>query len=528
MTQSTAMPTATRDASGLLRYDVETAPDVRAVLDATVACCPTSVAAIDDHGTITYEGLRAEVTSLAGKLAARGITAGDRVALLAGNSIAFTAACWAVWDLGAILVPLNFRLTAADLAAQVTDSGPSLLLVGGTRRELGEAVVALTGVPVAFQVAGSAFLADEPGADYTPAPLTGDSPLAILYTSGTTGRPKGVVVSHANALQNSITCIEVIGRRPDDVELIVAPQFNVTGLCSATIPVVRAGMCMVLMDAFDAARGVEAIRERGVTSVVGAPTLWWRLLAAAGDEGLPTLRLALYGGAPMPRALLDSMRSALPQARFGNGYGMTETCSMVCYVGDEDAVERSESVGRPLPVTDLRVLDPESDEDTPVGEVGEVTVRGPQVAIGYWTPEGIKPLVDADGWLRTGDGARLVDGFVVLADRLKDVIKRAGESVFSIEVEEVLYQHPAVLEASVTGVPDPTMGERVLAVVVLKPGQDVDPESLRDHCRASLAGFKVPSFVVFRDELPRNAGGKVIKATLKEEFAARHVESGSQ
>jgi acyl-CoA synthetase (AMP-forming)/AMP-acid ligase II len=528
VTDSATLPTATRDASGLLRYDVETPPDLRGVLDATVERRPDALAAIDDHGAISYEGLRAEVRTLAGRLAARGIGAGDRVGLLAGNSIAFTAACWAVWDLGAILVPLNFRLTASDLAAQVVDSGPLLLLVGGTRRELGEAVVALTGVEAAFQEPGRAFLADEPLAPYAPAPLTGDTPLAILYTSGTTGRPKGVVISHANALQNSVTCIEVIGRRAEDVELIVAPQFNVTGLCSATIPVVRAGMSMVLMDAFDAARGVAAIREHGVTSVVGAPTLWWRLLDAAGDAGLPTLRLALYGGAPMPRALLDGMRAALPKARFGNGYGMTETCSMVCYVGDEDALERSESVGRPLPVTDLRILDPETDAETPPGEVGEVTVRGPQVAMGYWTADGIKPLVDDGGWLRTGDGARLVDGFVVLADRLKDVIKRAGESVFSIEVEEVLYQHPAVLEASVTGVPDPTMGERVLAVVVRKPGYDTDPETLRGHCRASLAGFKVPSFIVFRDELPRNAGGKVVKATLKEEFAARLVESGSQ
>ncbi len=528
MTSSTTLASAIRDESGLLRYDVEAPEDLRGVLDATVALRPAAVAVIDDYGTTTYAQLRSEVTALAGRLAARGVLPGDRVALLAGNSLAFTVACWAVWDLGAILVPLNYRLTVADLKAQVAGSDPTLLLIGDTRRELGEAVVEGTGVTAVIQADSRPFLSAEPKSTYAQAPLTGATPLAILYTSGTTGQPKGVVVSHGNAIQNSITCIEVIGRRPDDVELVVAPQFNVTGLCSATIPVVRAGMSMVLMDAFDATRGVEAIRAHGVTSVVGAPTLWWRLLEAAGDEGLPSLRLALYGGAPMPRALLDSMRSALPQARFGNGYGMTETCSMVCYVGDDAAVERSESVGRPLPVTDVRILDPHGDDEAPAGSVGEVVVRGPQVAIGYWTPEGIKPLVDDEGWLRTGDGARLVDGFVVLADRLKDVIKRAGESVFSIEVEEVLYQHPDVLEASVTGVPDPTMGERVLAVVVPKPGHAVDAETLRTFCRGSLAGFKVPSFIVIRDELPRNAGGKVIKATLKEEFAARHVESGSQ
>ena len=280
-------------------------------------------------------------------------------------------------------------------------------------------------------------------------------------------------------------------------------------------------MTGVLLDGFNADRVVELTRELGVTSTVGAPTMWWRILESAGPQGLPTLRLALYGGAPMPSALLDRMFTSLTSASFGNGYGMTETCSMVTYLGGDDALRHSESVGQPLPVTELRILAPTAQHDVANGEVGEVTVRGPQVAIGYWIDGVATPLVDADGWLRTGDAARLVDGFVVLADRLKEVIKRGGESIFSIEVEEVLYQHPAILEAAVVGVPDDVFGEKVLAAIVVKPGVDTDRDDILLFCRKSLASFKVPSYVEFVDELPRNAGGKVVKGQLKEKFVQR-------
>lgn len=514
---------------GLLRYDVAAPQHMREMLEDTVANVPEKLAIITGDDCITYRDLLKEVRGLAGRLAAIGVGVGDRVALLAGSGIAFTVAAWATWDLGAILVPLNFRLTVADLAAQVEDSAPSVILVGRTRSELGAALAAL--VPDLVRTQGHderQFVSDIPPVEHPSAHLAADMPAAILYTSGTTGRPKGVVISHGNIVQNSITCTSVIGRSRDDVELVMAPQFNVTGLCSETVPAIHAGMTMVLMDTFDATSAVQAIREHSVTATVGAPTMWWRLLDSAGDEGLPTLRLALYGGAPMPRALQHRMRQALPGVRYGNGYGMTETTSMVCYLGGQDAIDRPESVGPPLPLTELRIVDPETGADVAAGEVGEVVVRGAQVALGYWTGDGVQPLTDADGWLRTGDGARLVDGLLVLADRLKDVIKRAGESIFSIEVEEVLYQHPDVMDASVAGVPDPTMGERVLAVVVPKPGRDPDADSIREYCRAHMAGFKVPSFVMFRDELPRNAGGKVIKGVLKEEFAARTLASEPQ
>lgn len=524
------MVTASRAAAdGLLRYDVDAPSDLRSLLDVSAARFPDRAAVIGQDRTLTYRELRAEVDALARRLRAIGILPGERVGLLAGSGAAFTTAAWATWELAAVLVPLNSRLTASDLATQVADSAPLVVLVGATRRALADELAALVDVEVAIQPELQApLLADRPETPGERAVLAPADAAAILYTSGTTGRPKGVVISHANAIQNSITCTAVIGRTSDDVELVMAPQFNVTGLCSQTVPAVHLGMTMVPLDVFDAEGAVDAVRRHGVTSTVGAPTMWGRLLDTAGAEGLPSLRLALYGGAPMPRALQARMSQALPSARFGNGYGMTETTSMVCYLGGDAAVERSESVGPPLPVTELRLVDPESEDDVPDGEVGEIVVRGPQVAMGYWTGDRSAPLADDDGWLRTGDAGRLVDGCVVLADRLKDVVKRGGESVFSIEVEEALYQHPDILEAAVVGVPDPAMGERVLAVVVPKSGRHVDADEVRAFCRARVAGFKVPSFVTERIDLPRNAGGKVAKSVLKEEFAALHVASDSQ
>jgi acyl-CoA synthetase (AMP-forming)/AMP-acid ligase II len=505
-------------ATGLRRYDTATPPDLVEMLDATVAARPDAAAFIDDAGTVTWRELDGLVAASAAGLRAAGLRRGDRVAVVAGNGLAFTSVYWGAWRAGLVVVPLNHRLTADDLARQVADSGAALLLVGHGKEALGLAAAAAAGVRHHHQAAARCFF-EEVADDGVRTAVEPSTPAAILYTSGTTGAPKGVVVSHANAVQNSVTCVDVIGRRPDDRELVMAPQFNVTGLCSVTVPIVHLGMCGVLLDGFDAGRAVAAVRTHGVTSAVGAPTMWWRLLEAAGDEGLPSLRLALYGGAPMPVALLSRMREALPAASFGNGYGMTETCSMITYLGGDDATSRPESVGRPLPVTELRIVGSDGSE-VPLGEVGEIVVRGPQVALGYWSADGVRPITDEQGWLRTGDAARLDHGVVVLADRLKDVIKRAGESVFSIEVEEVLYQHPDVLEAAVLGVPDDQLGEVVAAVVVAKPGRTVDTGSVVDHCKRHLARFKVPSLIRTAHELPRNAGGKVDKPALRQGFRA--------
>ena len=505
--------------TGRLIYDVDAPSSLVDMLDRSVRDYPDRTAIVDDSYRVSYSELNAYVDILAARLSFLGVRPDARVALLSGSGLAFTAAAWAVWKLGANLVPLNWRLTATDLAAQIADSQSEFVLVGRTRVDLGRQLEGLTDSTFVFQSDDEPTFLEGAESSTFDVAVGEDTPAAMLYTSGTTGRPKGVVISHGSAVQNSITATEVIGRRHEDVELVLAPQFNVTGLCSQTVPAVHLGMTMVLPDTFDAKQAVRLIDEHEVSVAVGAPTMWWRILEAADEESLTSLRLALYGGAPMPRALQDLMRTRLPQASFGNGYGMTETTSMVSYIGGDAAIDRPESVGKPLPITEMRLVSGEDGSDVPEGDVGEVVVRGPQIALGYWRDSEIVPIVDSEGWLRTGDAARMVDGYIVLADRLKDVIKRSGESVFSIEVEEVLYQHPDIFEASVVGVPDERMGERVLAVVALKDERVLEEEDVKSFCRESLANFKVPSYVMFRDALPRNAGGKVIKEQLRKEFS---------
>ncbi|WP_182525239.1 class I adenylate-forming enzyme family protein [Nocardioides dongkuii] len=512
---------ATRvDARGIPHYDVPLPVDLVDMLRRTVRSRGAHPALITAEERLTWRELGAETESLARRLSGAGVAPGDRVAVLAGNGLPFTTAVFATWAAGAVAVPLNFRLTGTDLAVLLGDSGARILLVGRGMADLAAAAVdtARTRLLVAHVDDGGRFLAGDVEGELPAATPGGEAPAAVMYTSGTTGRPKGVVISHGNALQNAVTCTEVIGREPGDVELVMVPQFNITGLCSQTVPVAMIGATAYLLDGFDAAKALDAIGDHHCTSTVGAPTMWWRLLEQADVQGrdeLGALRLALFGGAPMPTSLLARMQVAMPQATLGNGFGMTETCSMITYVGGDDAVRMPHSVGRPLPLTELRLLRPGTREDAAPGETGEIVVRGGQVALGYWTSEGIVPLTDAEGWVATGDAAVLEDGFVVLRDRLKDVIKRGGESVFSFEVENVLYQHPGVLDAAVVGAPDEQYGERVVAHVVAKPGHDLAPEEVRDFCRERLARFKVPSTVEIRDDLPRNPGGKVVKSLLR-------------
>lgn len=499
------------------------APSLLALLEAAVAAHGAKVALVDEQRELTYDGLAREVDGLAGRLAALGVGAGDRVALLFGNGIPYTTAVFATWRLGAIAVPLNGRLLPREMAPLLENAEPALLLIGRGYEAAADELAAASAAPLHREGPEGALLAGVAPAALPAAAVEPGTPAALMYTSGTTGRPKGVVVSHRNLAQNSRTCIDVIGRRADDVEIVMVPQFNITGLGSQTIPLLDAGMTGVLAPRFDPGLVLELMERHRVTVTVAAPTMWWRLLddPSFAQRDLSVLRLALYGGAPMPEALFDRLRAAFPGASFGNGYGMTETCSMVTYIGGEEIVARPNSVGRPLPITELRVVDPGSGADVAGGEVGELWFRGPQISAGYWrNPEATEALFADGGWLRTGD-AGLVDedGFVALRDRLKDVVKRGGESIYCFEVENALYEHPAVAEAAVVGVPDEELGERVKAVVVLKQGAQASGDELVAFTRERLARFKTPSVVEFRPELPRNAGGKVMKQLLKDAAA---------
>ena len=516
-------------ADGLREYAGDYARDLVAMLERTVADRGAAVAFVDDVRRVTWSEFGDEVEGLARRLAATGVRQGDRVALLFRNGIPYTVALWAVWRLAAIVVPLNARLVPEEMSTLLRNADPVLLLIGRGLENAGDEVArSLPGLRGAYREDAEGRLLGEvePAGEPPVTRLTPQDPAAIMYTSGTTGQPKGVIISHRNAVQNSRTCLDVIGRRPGEVELVMVPQFNITGLNSQTIPVVSAGMTGILASAFDPSRILELMEMHAVNATVGSPTMWWRLMEepSLSERNLSSLRLLLYGGAPMPPALLDRLQRAFPAATFGNGYGMTETCSMLTYIDGADIFAHPNSVGRPLPITDARVVDPQTKRDVGTGEVGELWVKGAQVSAGYWRhPEATGALFE-DGWLRTGDAVSIEsDGFITLRDRLKDVVKRGGESIYSFEIENVLFQFPAVLDAAVVGIPDEVYGERVKAVVVLKPGQHATESDIKEFCRQHLGRFKVPSIVEFRAELPRNPGGKVLKKLLKE---AQPAEKG--
>ena len=343
---------------------------------------------------------------------------------------------------------------------------------------------------------------------------------ALFYTSGTTGRPKGAMTTHENFLTTIETVIRCRGLDRDarvrHATLISVPLFHVTGCNSQFLTQIALGGTSVLMPRFDAAAFLSAIPEYGITLVTSVPTIYELVLRnpALATTDVSTVRTLSYGGAPIAPELVHRLRAAFPKARLGNGFGLSETSALATFLPDEYADTHADAVGFPAPVNDVRI-----DEPDPVSGVGELLVRGHNVVAGYWGDPVRTADTFVDGWLHTGDLARIDDGIVRIVDRAKDMINRGGENVYSVEVENALAAHPDVLEVAVVGVPDPVMGEKVGAVVLARPGTEPDElvASLCSFARERLADFKVPQFVrVIEGPLPRNAGGKVPKAPLRE------------
>ena len=342
---------------------------------------------------------------------------------------------------------------------------------------------------------------------------------AIFYTSGTTGFPKGAMTSHENFLTNSENCRRVIGMPEHDPtvrNLISVPLFHVTGCNSQLLPTLQQGGTAVVMPAFEVQRFLSAIVEERITVVTTVPAIFWLAISQKnfGDFDVSGVRFATYGGAPIAPELVKQVKQSFAGARVGNGFGLSETSSVSTFLPDEHAATHADSVGFAVPVVDLDLLDPD-----PETHVGELLIRGANVVMGYWAKPEATADTFRDGWLRTGDLARIdAEGFTYIVDRAKDMINRGGENVYCVEVENVLAAAPGVFEVVVIGVPDEMMGEKVGAVVVPTPGTTFDREAFFAHAGAHLADFKVPQHLVVRDEvLPRNPGGKVLKATLRKE-----------
>jgi len=475
-----------RNVVDLLRETVERHPDRPAVTEL-------------DGPSVSYAELWERASRVAGGLRAAGVAPGDRVALRIGNGLDWLLAFWGTHLAGAIVVPMNTRLAEVEAEFVLRDCGAAHVVGPGEPLPDGEPLV----------------VDDAAHGDVA----------ALFYTSGTTGRPKGAMVTHENFLttiESVLRCRE-LSRDPKarHATLISVPLFHVTGCCSQMMTQIALGGLSVVMPQFKPAPFLAAIERYGITLVTSVPTIYELVLRHPdfATTDVSTVRTLSYGGAPIAPELVARLLVAFPRARLGNGFGLSETSALATFLPHEYATTHADAVGFPTPVNDVRI-----DRPDPESGIGELLVRGPNVVAGYWGDPVRTAETFVDGWLHTGDMATITDGpgfqdMVRIVDRAKDMINRGGENVYSVEVENALAAHPDVVEVAVVGVADPVMGEKVGAVVLPRPGvsaAELVPELIA-FARTQLADYKVPQFIrVLEAPLPRNAGGKVLKSPLRQ------------
>jgi long-chain acyl-CoA synthetase len=479
-----------------------------------MAVAAERVAVSFDGAELTYADVWDRCRRLAGGLHALGLGRGDRVAVLAQNSHRYLELYQAVPAAGMVLVPLNHRHSDAELRYALADSGARVLFaerdVAGLPASVEHVVEADGG--------HEALLVDAEPADF-PDDVGEDDLAGLFYTGGTTGASKGVMLRHRSLVANAMHIQAFWPFDPETRFLLVAPMFHLAGTLAVLASVWHGGR-QVVMRAFDAAGLLDLVERERITATQVVPSM----LAAISEEQLArprdvsSLRFLTFGGAPSATETLRRAHRAFPGAELMTMYGATETAPLVTAVRHVEALvdsPRARTCGQPLVGVEVRIVDPGERTPVGVGEVGEVAVRGPNVMLGYWEKPDETAAALAGGWYHTGDLGRLDEaGYLYLVDRAKDMIVTGGENVYSTEVEDVLYRHPAVLEAAVFGIPDARWGEAVHAVVV--PRSDVTEHDLLAHCREAIAGYKVPKRIEIRDEpLPKSGAGKVLKRELR-------------
>ena len=482
-----------RGSDGIARYQ-GLQPSLVAMLRSSVEQSPTTEAIVEAGGPrITYRELWERSAQIAGGLRKLGIERGDRVAIRLGNGLEWCLAFFGIQLAGAIAVPVNTRFSESEAEYVITDSGSKFVCL-----------------PDAFLPRGPSLAVD----DLSPQDVS-----AIFYTSGTTGFPKGAMTTHEGFLSNIETCRRIFPLPFDGTlrTLVSVPLFHVTGCNSQLLPTCAGLGTTVIMPQFDVQAFLRLIPEERINSLVSVPAVFWLAVNQPNFAEFDTtgVRWLCYGGAPIAPDLVLRILEAFPTARVGNGFGLTETTSVATFLPHAYARLRPETVGFAAPVVDLK-LDVEGHEPG----VGELLIRGPNIVKGYWNKAEATADAFAGGWLHSGDLARLDEqGFVQIVDRKMDMVNRGGENVYCVEVENALAAHPAVFEVAVLGVPDEMMGEKVGAVIVLKPQrQPDDARDLLEFAQERLADFKIPQYVVIRCEaLPRNPGGKILKKRLREE-----------
>jgi long-chain acyl-CoA synthetase len=541
-------------------------PTLRAILELSRSFGDATFLVYEDE-RMSFAEHFAEAAAFAGVLSRRyEVKAGDRVAIVMRNFPEWVVAFWSAAALGAVIVPLNAWWTGSELAYGLEDSGTKVAVLDAERlgrllphlddlRATGlehvivvrpddarEPVVVPTGVESYDELMSTARTSDDN--DLPRAEINTDDNATIFYTSGTTGKPKGALGTQRNICTNLFslgflaTRGQLMTREPAEPEapsgtqnayLLSVPLFHATGCHSILVANTATGGKIVMMRRWNPERALELIERERITIFGGVPTMAWQVLNSPDFtiRDTSSVRSVAYGGAPAPPELVRRIKQQFPDGNASNGYGLTETSSVTSMNSGDDYVRKPESCGPPVPVCDVRVVDPDG-RDVPTGEPGELWIKGPNVVKGYWNKPEATAGTFSNGWLHTGDVARLDDeGFIFIVDRAKDMVIRGGENVYSAEVEAALFEHPAVADAAVIGIPHEVLGEEVGAVVVLRPGETVTAEEMRAHVAERIASFKVPAHIWFRAEpLPRNPAGKVLKRDLRTEVASVAEASG--
>ena len=538
-------------------------PSLRTVLELSRGYGERTFLVYEDERTSFEEHFRQAATLAQRLIDHYGVEKGDRVAIAMRNFPEWAVAFWAAAATGAVVVPLNAWWTGPELEYGLADSGAKVLVADGQRLErlaphlsglselTGVIGVRTTDDDGIWNVPPEAdayqdVLGEQPAAAGITLPdvtLEPEDDATIFYTSGTTGKPKGALGSQRNICGNllslgfsaargaarsasSSTPIGETATAPaQSAYLLSVPFFHATGCHSILVANTAAGGKLVLMRKWDPERALELIERERITIFGGVPSMAWQVLDSPDFQKRDTSSVASigYGGAPAPPELVRRIEEMFPGRTPSNGYGLTETSSVTTMNSGDDYLTHPDSVGTPVPICDLKTVDP-AGEELPAGEVGELWIRGPNVVKGYWHKPAETAQTFSDGWLHTGDVARIdEEGFVYIVDRAKDMVIRGGENVYCVEVEAALFEHPAVSDAAVIGIPHQVLGEEVGAVVTLKPGAEVTEEELRKHVGSRLAAFKVPVRIWFRSEpLPRNPAGKILKQELRNELVTRH------
>ena len=495
--------------------------------ESSVERFPNQAALVHEAERVTYAELNEKVNQAAYALKhVYGIQKGDTVALLLMNGIPFAISVYAILKIGAIAVPLNTKLKSTELLGMLKDANVKTVIsneewwpqIEAIKDKLSINEFFITSAnPPAGTVSFDSLFNDGFGQTVNEDIFEQD-PAFIMYTSGTTGKPKGALITHRNMIHTCLNYTYCYRLTNFDSTLIAVPVFHITGLAAQLMTFIYLGGKIVLMSKFQPNQFLSLLEKEKVSHVIASPTVYTMTLMERDykNYNLSNWRVCAFGGAPMPVDTLIELKRWVPSLEFHNTYGLTETTSPATIMPDEHQHRKIHSVGVPTPVTEVKVVDPDTRQELGTNEIGELMFKGPMVIEKYWNNEKATEESIVNGWLATGDLA-LIDeeGFITIMDRIKDMINRGGEKIYSVEVEDALYSHPSILEAAIVGVPDKQYGEVVKACIVVKPNETLTEEEVKNWISKRLAKYKVPAYVEFLEQLPRNPNGKVMKNLLR-------------